>query len=179
MTPSSPSSTLQPNRLLGRPLAKAHTGAVVLLLIVALLGFADASYLTLEHFLGVIPPCSLVGGCEKVLTSQYSVVLGIPVSLGGAIYYLAISICCLIYLESKHLSKNVQAHHFAILKWTLFATVLGLIASVWFFYLQAVVIHSYCEYCLGSATSSTVLFIIAVIMLRHGLEKDESATPAE
>ena len=158
--------------LLNRPLAKAHTGAVIFLLIVALLGFADASYLTLEHFLGVIPPCSLVGGCEKVLTSPYSVVFGIPVALGGAVYYLVVSIGCLIYLESKHLSKNIQSYHLTLLKWILFATVLGFIASVWFFYIQAAVIHSFCEYCLSSAATSTVLFITAMFMLRHGLEKD-------
>ncbi|MDE1975010.1 MAG: vitamin K epoxide reductase family protein [Patescibacteria group bacterium] len=142
------------------------------MLAVAVLGFADASYLTLEHFLGAIPPCSLVGGCEKVLTSSYSTVLGVPVSLLGALYYLAVCIGCLIFLESRHLSKNVQAHHFAILKWTLAVTIVGFLASAWFFYIQAFVIHSFCEYCLGSAATSTILFIVAIFMLRHGLERD-------
>jgi len=155
---------------LTRPLTKAGSGAVIFFFIVALLGFADATYLTVEHYRNVIPPCSATAGCETVLTSQYSEVLGFPVSLGGAIYYFAVMVGSLLYLESKHLSANVRSHHWAILKWTLFATTLGLLASLWFVYLQAFVIHSYCQYCLGSAFTSTVLFITAMEIIRKNEE---------
>jgi uncharacterized membrane protein len=148
-----------------RPLNKASSAAVVSLFVVALLGFADATYLTVEHYRGAIPPCSITSGCEQVLNSPYSSVLGFPVSLGGSIYYFAIMVGSLIYLESKHLSANVQSHHFAILKWTLLATTLGLLASLWFIYVQAFILHSYCQYCLGSALTSTILFVTAMEML--------------
>jgi len=132
---------------------------------VALLGFADAAFLTVEHYRGVIPPCSIISGCETVLTSPYSNVLGFPVALGGSIYYFAVMVGSLIFLESKHLSANIQAHHWGILKWTLLATTLGLLASLWFVFLQAFVIHSYCQYCLGSALTSTILFVTAIFIL--------------
>ncbi|MDB5239068.1 MAG: Vitamin epoxide reductase family protein [Candidatus Parcubacteria bacterium] len=151
-------------RSLTLPLNSPGTAGVIFLLVVALIGFADAAYLTVEHYQNVIPPCT-TSGCEAVLTSAYSVVLGVPVSLGGAIYYLAIAIGALIYLEAKLLSGTVRPFHLWVLRWTLLATVLGLAASVWFFYLQALVIHSYCQYCLGSATTSTLLFITAAIIL--------------
>jgi len=154
-------------QLLTRPLNKAGSGAVAFIFIVALIGFADATYLTVEHYRGVIPPCSITSGCEKVLTGPYATVLGFPVALGGAIYYLGVAVGSLIFLESKHLSANLQSHHWSILKWTLLATTLGLLASLWFVYLQAFIIGSYCQYCLGSALTSTILFVTAMEMLRR------------
>lgn len=144
-------------QLLKQPLATVPTKPVIILVIVALLGFADATYLTVEHFQGVIPPCSVVSGCETVLTSSYSVVAGIPVSLGGSIYYFLILIGLLVYIDTK---KTY------ILKWTLWATMLGLLSSLWFLYVQAFILHAYCLYCLGSAVTSTLLFVIACWLIK-------------
>ena len=57
---------------------------------VSFLGFIDASYLTIKHFVGTPLPCSVLKVCEEVTTSQYSVIGGVPVAMLGAIYYLAI-----------------------------------------------------------------------------------------
>lgn len=141
------------NQLLKRQPNNVPKKIAILLFVVALLGFADAAYLTIEHYRGVIPPCTVVSGCELVLTSDYSVVAGIPVSLGGTIFYLIILIGIFAYLDFKKPR---------ILQLTLFATVPGFIASLWFLYLQVFVIHSYCLYCLGSALTSTLLFIISM-----------------
>lgn len=140
---------------------------IVLILIVALIGFADAIYLTIEHYQGAIPPCSVVSGCEKVLTSAYSIVAGIPVSLLGSLYYLIISIGLFTYLDTKKSD---------ILKWTLSLTVFGLFMSLWFIFVQAVLLHAWCLYCLGSATSSIILFILAnVVFGKYGeCSKDEN-----
>ncbi|MFA6432758.1 MAG: vitamin K epoxide reductase family protein [Candidatus Paceibacterota bacterium] len=159
---------------LTQPLTKAHSGLVVLFLVVALIGFADAGFLAVEHYRGVIPPCELVSGCEEVLTSSYSFILGVPVSLLGTLYYLAVSICVLIFLESKHVTEEVKAHHTAILKWSLVATLAGLLMSAWFVYVQAFIIGSYCLYCLGSALTSTLLFIIAAIIFHKDARGSET-----
>ena len=163
-------------RSLTLPLAEARTAGLIFFFIVALLGFADATYLTIEHYRNVIPPCTATGGCETVLTSSYSVIFGIPVSLLGSIYYLAILIGTFLYLESKHGSGTIRAHHSAILKWTFIATALGFGMSLWFVFLQLFVIHSICEYCMGSATTSTTLFIAAIFMLRKS-SKDQPPLP--
>ncbi len=159
-------------RSLTLPFAEATTAVVVFFLVVAVLGFADASYLTFEHYQGVIPPCSVTEGCEAVLTSPYSTLFGVPTSLLGALYYLAVAVGAFIYLESKHAGSGLKAHHAAILKWTLMATALGFGMSLWFIYLQLAVLHSICVYCMGSATTSTVLFITAIFMLRRS-SKDQ------
>ena len=154
-------------RSLTLPLAEVKTAVVAFFLIVAILGFADASYLTIEHYRGVIPPCSATEGCEAVLTSSYSVIFGVPTSLLGALYYLAVAVGAFMYLESKHGAGEIKAHHAAILKWTLIATAFGFGMSLWFVYLQLFILHSICVYCMGSATTSTVLFITAIFMLRR------------
>jgi uncharacterized membrane protein len=134
------------------PLRAVPSSVVIIGLIAALIGFADASYLTIEHYKNVIPPCS-VGGCETVLTSSYSTVAGIPEALLGAIYYLVILVGLFAYLDTKKP---------AILKWTLIIPILGFIYEVWLVYLQLFVIHSICEYCMLSALVTLVLFCIAV-----------------
>jgi uncharacterized membrane protein len=153
-------------RSLTLPLAEARTAVLAFFLIVAILGFADASYLTIDHYRGVIPPCSVTEGCEAVLSSSYSVILGVPTSLLGSLYYLAIAIGAFVYLESKHGGGKIAAHHSSILKWTLMATAFGFGMSLWFVYLQLFILHSICIYCMGSATTSTILFITAIVMLR-------------
>jgi uncharacterized membrane protein len=127
-------------------------------LVVSLLGFLDASYLAVEHFQGRVPPCAFVTGCAQVTTSQYSLVLGIPVALLGALYYLAILVLSIAYLDTKRE---------ALLKHASYLTFLGMAASLWFIYLQAFVINAWCIYCLGSALTSTLLFITGLWFQRH------------
>lgn len=125
---------------------------IIAIVLLALIGFADATYLTVEHYSGVIPPCT-IGGCEQVLTSDYSIIFGVPVALGGALYYLFILVGSLIYFESK---KELY------IRIALALTVIGFLMSLYFFYLQAVVIKAFCFYCLGSAATSTILFTLAI-----------------
>lgn len=154
-------------RLSSAQLREVKTSTVAALLIIALLGFADATYLTVEHYRGVIPPCSIVEGCEQVLTSDYSIIVGIPVSLLGSIFYLAISIGTFVYLESRHGGGKIHAHHSQILKWTLLTTLLGFVFSMWFLYAQVFIIGAYCLYCLGSILTSTVLFIMSMEIFKN------------
>lgn len=157
-------------QLLKRPLAKAATHHVAIVLVVALVGFGDSVFLAVEHFRGVVPPCTTVG-CDIVLTSSFSEFMGLPVALFGALYYLAIALSALIFLEARHLGKALRSHHFEIIRWAMLATVGGLAASVYFTFVQAFVLRSFCQYCLGSAVTSLVLFIMAVVILR----KNENA----
>ena len=132
---------------------KISNKVIVLLLVVAIIGFVDAGYLTIKHFQGVIPPCSLTSGCEEVLTSSYSVVFGVPVSLVGMIFYFLVLVGVFGYWESKN-------HN--LLRWSLLLTIPAFFASLWFVYIQVFSIGSYCVYCLGSFTTSTILFVIAM-----------------
>ncbi len=134
--------------------------AVIIFLTVAALGFFDATYLTIEHYRGSIPPCT-IKGCEIVLTSEHAEIAGIPVALLGALYYLALLILSIAYLDSKKKTTIQLASYF---------TIAGFIASLYFVYLMLFVIKEICQYCLVSATTSTLLFIAGmyiVIKTRH------------
>lgn len=131
-------------------------GFVIFLFVVAAIGFVDASYLTVEHYVNKIPPCA-IGSCEQVLTSSFAVVAGIPVALAGAVYYFAVLILLMVFLDTKKES---------VLRFALLFTTLGFLASVYFFILQAFVIHAFCQYCLGSALTSTLLFITSILIFK-------------
>ena len=131
-----------------------------LFLAVSLLGFLDATYLAIEHYRGVVPPCAIVTGCETVTTSQFSLILGVPVALLGAMYYLLLTVLSILYFDTKNERWIKQA---AIL------TPLGLLASTWFIYLQAFIIKAWCLYCLGSAVTSTLLFIVGMCIFKARL----------
>jgi uncharacterized membrane protein len=127
-------------------------------LVVALLGFLDASYLTMVHYLHIIPPCYIVQGCETVTTSAYSKILGIPVALLGALYYLTVFSLMLFYADKREIR---------VLPFITGATVLGFLSSLWFLYVQGVLIGEWCMYCLFSALTSSILFAFGLYVWKR------------
>ena len=126
-------------------------------LVLGFLGFADTGYLTAEHFLGVIPPCSILKGCETVLTSQYATIAGIPVSLIGLVYYLLIFGLAVWYVD--------KGNDIAIRRIFQLTTV-GFLISVFLVSVQIFVIKSICQYCMFSALDSTLLFAFSWAVVR-------------
>lgn len=121
----------------------------VIIVFFAVLGFLDAAYLTVKHYLGVVPPCSVLEGCEQVLTSAYATVSGVPISLPGALYYLAVLVLAVAFLDSgsRHLVPLIGA-----LVWT------GLAATLFLVYVQFFVLNAICLYCMGSAVTTLGAF---------------------
>jgi len=120
---------------------------------VALIGLIDSIYLTIKHYTGEKVPCSIVEGCEQVLTSSYAEVAGFPLAAFGAIaYFIAFSLAILAAFGNR-------------LMWTLFTiqAVLMTIFTIWLFYLQAYVIGAFCQFCLLSAATTVTLFFIAFV----------------
>jgi uncharacterized membrane protein len=135
-----------------------------LFLAASLVGLIDAAYLTAKHYLGTPPACSLFAGCEKVTTSHYAMIAGIPLALLGAIYYLALFLIVIAYLDTGRIEMIRLASGL---------TAIGFVSSIYFVYLQLFVIQAICIYCMLSALASTVLFIIGMMMLR-GMRHQES-----
>lgn len=122
------------------------------------LGFVDASYLTIVHFFGASPECSILEGCDVVTNSKYSQIGFLPVALLGAMYYLLIILVSIFALDKE----SVAAGRFtAKLSW------LGFVASLYFVYLQLFVLRAICLYCMVSALGSTILFVLGMIVLRR------------
>lgn len=130
---------------------------IVLFLVLAVIGFADAAYLTAEHVRGGIPPCSVLDGCESVLTSDYATVGSVPVSAAGMAYYAALIVLVVAFLDTG----RKKLLHYA--SWL---TVAGFLASIYFVLVQVFIIQAFCPYCLVSAATSTLLFVLAVRIMR-------------
>lgn len=120
------------------------------------LGFLDATYLTVKHFQNVAPPCTILSGCETVTTSSYAEIFGVPVALLGAIYYLSVFLLTIVYFDT---TKE------KILRTAAYLTFVGLFATGWFLFAQAVLLDAWCLYCLGSAVTSTLLFLTGLGIL--------------
>lgn len=129
---------------------------VIAMAVISLLGFLDATYLTVEFFRGVIPNCGNFTGCETVTTSPYSAIGGVPVALFGALYYLSIFLGVMLYVDQRDVR---------VLQWVSRFTVAGLLASAVFVYLQVAVIGAWCLYCVASAVTSTLLFALGMWVL--------------
>jgi uncharacterized membrane protein len=121
-------------------------------ILVAFLGFVDASYLAFNAIMNIATPCVISEGCDAVTTSAYSRIFGIPVAILGAGYYLIVFVAA---------SRLWQAGDIRIARFMPLLTSVGLVASIWFVSVQAFVLQAWCSFCLLSALISTILFIMS------------------
>lgn len=134
---------------------RAHRDPFVYIFgILSLLGLFDALLLTAEHYISLTLPCSFSGGCERVLTSQYSTILGQPISLLGVVFYGVV-----LFLAIHSLSNSEPMPKRFLVGWGL----IGFLSSLVLTGIQAFIIRAWCQYCLLSALTSTVIFIVALV----------------
>ena len=119
--------------------------------LVSLVGLGDAIYLTIQDLTGASLRCTF-SGCSEVLSSKYAHIGSIPLaSVGAGAYFTVFSLAILAGFGYK----------FARPLLTLMVGLMFL-TTLWLLYLQAFVIHHFCQYCLLSAAVTTVLSIIVL-----------------
>lgn len=123
---------------------------------VSFLGFMDTAYLTVTKLMGLTLKCGTSVSCSVVSNSPYASIFGIPLSLLGMIFYLVIFFGALAYREFEN-TKVLAA--------VSFFTVAGLLMSIYLTGIQAFVLNTFCRFCLFSAFTSTVLFILGMKVL--------------
>jgi uncharacterized membrane protein len=123
--------------------------------VLALLGLADAAYLTYLkiQLMSGGPGCAF-GGCDEVNQSPYAMLFGVPVALWGLLVYAALLGMSLLWLKSsgergKWLGRGMLALSGG-----------GLAFSAYLTALELFVIRAICPYCVISAIIITVLFVI-------------------
>lgn len=136
-----------------RPLNKL----VFVFIALALIGLVDAGYLTIEHYRGVIPTCTL-NGCETVLTSRYAAIGPVPIAAIGTLYYLVLLLAGIGYLS---LRRPVLIALGAAIAGMGFAVSLGLV------YIQFFILKSLCAFCLLSALTTTLLFVASAFIIQN------------
>ncbi len=128
------------------------------LIALSFIGLADTAYLSVFAYLNAVPSCA-IGGCEQVLTSEYSKFFGVPLAYIGLVYYVYL-FALLVLVAGEPKSRT--------LAWaTVGYTLVGLLLSVVFeFYIQGTLIGAYCMYCAISAITTLLLAGTAVWHLR-------------
>jgi uncharacterized membrane protein len=134
------------------PRARLRRRLYVAASIIALFGLADGIYLTIEHVTGRTAQCIASSGCQEVLASEYAAFGPVPLAAVGAFAYF--TVFCAALLASFGYPKC--GPFFALVVTIMFGV------TLWLFYLQAFVLHAFCDYCLFSAGVTTVLTVIAL-----------------
>jgi uncharacterized membrane protein len=129
--------------------------------VLALIGLGIAGYLTWVHYAGLEPVCvGGGGGCERVQSSRWAELAGVPVAVLGLAGYVAI-------LASLALPEDQGAPAAA------FLSLVGFGFSAWLTYVEIAKIDAICQWCVASAVLMTALALVSVARLlrdaaRHG-----------
>jgi uncharacterized membrane protein len=116
----------------------------------AIAGVAIATYLTYVHYADVKPFCVAGGGgCEKVQTSDYAELLGIPVAVLGLIGYVLILGSLWMPGDNGRLAGAVLA-------------LAGFGFSAYLTYRELYTIDAICQWCVASAVVMTLLAVATV-----------------
>ena len=127
---------------------------VYVMLALTLIGISDAMYVAYGSYRGTQLWCPILDGCNTVVNSPYSRVLGMPMSYFGFIYYLFM-FGLAARLAYEPVSKGLR------FRVVLYAA-LGAVSSAYFIYLQLSLIQAICSYCIISAIVSFLLLLAAL-----------------
>jgi uncharacterized membrane protein len=112
----------------------------------ALLGLAISAYLTWVHYAGVEPICTGISDCERVQTSEYAELAGIPVAVIGLVGYAALFVSLRLRVEVTVLLAYVAVGFSAYLTWA-----------------ELFQIEAICQWCVASALVSVAIAVLATV----------------
>ena len=116
----------------------------------AVAGIGIAAYLTYVHYADVEAACVAGGGsCEKVQTSDYADLLGVPVALLGLVGYALILASVWVRGDAGRLAGAVLA-------------LAGFGFSAYLTYRELFTIDAICQWCVASAVVMTALAVLCV-----------------
>ena len=124
------------------------------MLALTVIGISDAMYVAYGSYSGTQLWCPILDGCNTVVNSPYSRVLGMPMSYFGFIYYLFMfGLAARLAYEPASKSLRFRVVLYAAL---------GAVSSAYFIYLQLGLIQAICSYCIISAIISFLLLFAAL-----------------
>ena len=126
--------------------------------LLSLIGLGDAIYLTVQDLTGQNLRCTIVSGCAEVLGSKYAHIGSVPLASVGAFAYFTVFSLAILAAFGYRFARPLLAALVGVM----------FLMTLWLLYLQAFVIHHFCQYCLLSAAVTTAL---AAILLNSGIFK--------
>jgi uncharacterized membrane protein len=136
--------------------------------LISLLGLFLGAYLTLYKFGYIGTLACGVSSCEQVQTSRWSVFLGLPVATWGLGFYALMLVLSVAGMQERYAdSRTLSLVMLVLAGW-------GALFTAWLNYLEAFVIHAWCEWCLFSAGMVLVIFVLALLDYRDGRTVEEA-----
>jgi uncharacterized membrane protein len=121
--------------------------------VISVIGVGIAGYLTYVHYAGIQPFCASGShGCEKVQTSDYADLLGIPVAVLGLAGYIAILGSLFVRGDLGRIAGTVLA-------------LSGFGFSAYLTYRELFTIEAICQWCVASAVLMTALAVLTTVRL--------------
>jgi uncharacterized membrane protein len=121
-------------------------------IVLAVIGLGVAAYLTYVHYEGIKPVCGLGGDCEKVQTSEWAKLAGVPVAVLGLIGYALILGALLVRGEAALMTSALLS-------------LVGFGFSAYLTYREVFTIDAICPWCVSSAVILTLLSIVTTARL--------------
>jgi uncharacterized membrane protein len=118
----------------------------------ALVGLAESTYLAVMFFAGEMAVCGGSSDCFQVLGSKYAHIGPIPISAFGALAYFAAFSCATFAAFGYRAARKFLV----LIVGAMFLT------TLWLLFVQAVLLHAFCRYCLFSAA---LIFLLAGIVV--------------
>jgi uncharacterized membrane protein len=143
--------------------SRFSTTIYIVAAIVSLAGLADATYLLVQALTGETLGCGGSPDCFRVLGSSYAKVGRIPVAFFGVLAYF-----------SAFTFATFAGFGYARARTFLIPTIGAMfLATLWFLYVQAFLLHAYCRYCLFSAATT---FLLAGLIIALPPRRDRSVS---
>jgi uncharacterized membrane protein len=128
--------------------------------VVALIGLAEATYLTAMYLSGETAICGGSSDCFQVLGSPYAKIGKIPLSGLGAVAYFSVFTFATFTLFGYALARK-------FFSWTVLAM---FCMTLWLLYVQAFLLHAFCKYCLFSA--ALIFLLTGLVVATPAAEKN-------
>ena len=112
----------------------------------AVVGLAISIYLTYVHYAGIEPVCSSISNCERVQTSEYAELVGIPVAVLGIVGYAAILVSLWMRVDVTALLAYLALAFSAYLTWA-----------------EVFKIDAICQWCVASAIITLAIAVLATV----------------
>jgi uncharacterized membrane protein len=112
----------------------------------ALFGLAISAYLTWVHYAGIEPVCSSISNCERVQSSDYAELVGVPVALIGVVGYATILASLRARVEVTALLSYLAVAFSGYLTWA-----------------ELFRIDAICQWCVASALATFAIAVLATL----------------
>jgi len=162
-SPDAPSALARLGALIRRvPLATA-------VIVLTLIGLGISIYLTVDHYRGVAPVCTIGGAfdCAKVTSSAWSVIPGtsIPITIPGMLWFVVsggFAAAMLWYLARE------QREPPRLRLWFVLWAGAGLVFVLYLVYAEIVQLRTLCAWCTGVHVLTLVIFLLALRLWQDG-----------